>query len=336
MSALPALTKTYSARGNQLNASNTTALLVAQSTVFALKEHMKNAASGGTTSGSRHANSVWATKGSSDGTTANLAGSDLIAAHTNLVWSAGNHSWWWGENATCGYQVVIDCCVAASTSLAVVFAPIGTPFTGGDITTRPESTREFICGTTSTGAGTAVTFLTDVVTGNNNYTHYVTADDGQFWFLVSRSGGGIFTTCLGFQKSVGSTDPRAAFGIFSALNSSRGAMNYLSVFNSNTGAVSRQPNGLAVGTGGLTRGGSAAGSEYLGVGGTDANTGKYLAFPTDAFSLSASQYAWRGRIPDMCNVGLRPVGDSYPSTAAQERVVVGDCLLPFPGVVPIT
>ena len=201
MAVPPALTKTYSTRGNRPNAANSTALLVAQSTIFALIQHMKDTATGGTLSGTRHANSIWNCKGSSDGTSFNTSGTDLITAHTNLVWAAGSHSWWWGENVTCGYQVVIDLPSATSTSICLAFAPIRTPFTGGSLSARPTSTQEFLWGTGSTGAGTTVVFLSDVVTGNNNYTHYVTADDGQFWFLVSRSGGGIFIGCI--QRTTG-------------------------------------------------------------------------------------------------------------------------------------
>lgn len=335
MATLPSLVKTWHARGNRPNAANSTALLVAQSTIFALIQHLKDTATGGTTSGTRNAASVWVTKGSSDGTSFNTSGTDLITSHTNLVWASGNHSWWWGECTASGYQVVIDCGAAASTSLGLVFAPISTPFTGGSLAARPTSTQEFQWGTASTGAGTVATFLSDVVTGNSNYTHFITADDGQFWFLASRSGLGIFTTAAGFVKPTGSTDPRAVFVCGSALSSSRGAMSRAQLFDAGTGAMSRLPNGTGTAAGGFSPGGFAGGSNYLSVGGVDANSGKYLAFPVDAFSIASGQYAWRGRVPDLVSVGTRPVGDSYPSTAAQERVVVGDVLIPFPSVVPI-
>lgn len=336
MAVLPALTKTWSARGNRPNAANTTALLVAQSTIFALKEHMKDTATGGSTAGTRNANSVWVTKGSSDSATANTSGTDLIASHTNLVWSTGSHSWWWGENAQAGYQCVIACYGAASTSIGIAFAPISTPFTGGTVSARPTSTQEFMWGTASTGATTVATFLSDVVTGNNNYTHYITADDGQFWFLVSRAGLGIFSTCLGFVKPVGSSDTRAAYAVGSTLASARGSMGRSILFDSGNGAVSRTPNGTSVAVGGFEVKALAGGTHYLGTGTVDANSGKYLAFPVDAFSATAGQVAYRGRVVDFVAVGARPVGDSFPSTAAQERVVVGDVMLPFPSVVPIT
>lgn len=335
MAALPALIRTWSARGNRPNAANSSALLIAQSTIFALKEHMKDTAAGGSVGGTRNPASVWVTKGSSDGTTFDTSGTDLITSHTNLVWAAGNHSWWWGENVASGYQCVIACYGGTSSAIGLAFAPISTPFTGGSLTARPTSTQEFMWGTTTTGATVVATFLADVVTGNNNYTHYVTADDGQFWFLTSRSGLGIFTTVAGFAKPTGSSDPRAAFVIGSTSLSGRGAMGRSVIFDSGNGAVSRAPNGVATATGGLQVPGYAGGSHYLAVNGVDANTGKYLAFPVDAFSAAVGQAAYRGRFVDLVAVGTRPVGDSFPSTAAQERVVVGDTMLPFPTVVPI-
>lgn len=337
MAALPALTKTWYSRCNRPIASSASALLIAQSDIFAFKEHLKDTATGGTTGGgTRNAASAWVTKGSCDGTSFNTSGTDLIAAHTNLIWSSGgNRSWWWGECAALGYQIVVECGAAASTNLCVAAAPIATPFTGGSLTARPTSTQEFLWGTGSLGAGTTVAFLSDVVTGGTNYTHFICADDGQFWFLTSRAGTGIFSTCCGLVKTTGSTDPRAVYLVGTTLSSSRGAMSRSQLFDSNNGSMSRAPNGVGTHTGGFTTGGYAGGSNYLSAGGTDANTGKYLAFPVDAYSNAAAQYAWRGRVPDFASVGVRPVGDCYPSTAAPERVVVGDALIPCPGVAPI-
>lgn len=333
MATLPALSKTYSTRGNVPFAANSTALAVAQSLLYALKEHLKNTASGGSTSGSRHANSVWTTKGSSNGSSVSTAGVDHWSAHTSLSWASGgsNHSWWWGENATLGYQVVIDCVGGVSSSAVIAFAPIATPFTGGSLTNRPTSTQEFLWNTTSTG-DSPVTFAADVVTGNSNFTHFVTADDGQFHFLVSRSGGTVFSTAISLVKTTGSTDTRNVFAFGHSQTSTRGAPGHNVTFGSN-GCVGRLPNGTAISTGGLVKP-TAGGSEYLGVGGTDALSGKYLAFPCDVMSLAGGQYAWRGRVPDVYSVGLAAIGSSIPSAAAQERVVAGDFILPFPGVVP--
>lgn len=339
MAALPALSKVWYSRCNRPIASSASALLIAQSNVFALKEHLKDTATGGTTGGgTRNAGSAWVTKGSSDSVSFNTSGTDLITAHTNLVWanSGTAHSWWWGECAAAGYQVVVACANTSSSAVCVAMAPISTPFTGGSLTARPTSTQEFLWGTSSTGAATTVTMFTDLTLGGTNYTHFVAADDGQFWFLASRAGTGIFSLCIGFTKPTGSTDTRSAFIVGNTLASGRGAMGRSVIFDSSLSAVSRSPNGtVVVSSGGFSAVARAGGSDYLGAGSTDANSGKYLAFPTDAFCNLAGQYAWRGRVPDFAGVGTRPVGDCYPSTAAPERVVVGDVLLPCPGVAPI-
>lgn len=327
---IPALTRPWTSRRNRPDASTASALLIAQSRLFALKEHLKDTATGGTTSGTRNAASVWVTKGSCDGTTVNTSGTDLITSHTTWLWAAGAHSWWWAENAAVGYQIVIDTAGAASASVCIAFAPISTPFTGGNTTTRPTSTQEFLWGTGSTGAGTVAAWLSDVVTGGSNYTHFVTADDGQFWFLCSRAGTGIFSTVIGFQKPSGATDARAVYAIGNTLSSSRGAMSRAQIIDANTGAMSRSPNGVSTHTGGVGSFGYAGGSNYLGTGTTDANSGKYLSGPVDAWSIAGGQNAWRGRFVDLIAVGARPIGDGFPSVAAQERVVVGDFLLPFP------
>lgn len=337
MIPLPNLIRPWTVRGNRPDASTASALLIAQSRVWGMKEHMKDTATGGSLSATRNAASVWVTKGSCDGTTVNTSGTDLITTHTGLIWAAGAHTWWWGENTAAGYQCVIDTAGALSASLCIAFAPISTPFTGGSTTTRPTSTQEFLWGTGSTGAGTVATFLSDVVTGGSNYTHYVTADDGQFWFLVGRAGTGIFSTACAFLKTVDSTDTRAAFVIGSTLSSGRGAMSRAQIFDSNLGSSARSPNGTAIHTGGLTPLGYAGGSNYLGRGGVDANTGKYLSGPIDAWSNAASQDAYRGRFQDFAAVGIRPVGDPFfTAGGVQERVVVGDVLVPYPSITPIT
>jgi hypothetical protein len=224
MSTLPAISKTYSSRGNLPFGANGSTLQLMQSAAFNFIQHLKNTASGGSTSGSRNANSVWTVKGSCDGTTANNAGSDLIAARTNLLWgnSGAARSWWWAENTALGYQLVIDCLNGAQ-NIVIAAAPIAAPFAAGTTTTRPaNSASEFLWNTTSTG-DSSVQFLSDVATGNSNYTHFACADDGQFFFLVSRAGSGLFSTFVALQKTTGTSDTRNVFLLGHSIASSRGA-----------------------------------------------------------------------------------------------------------------
>lgn len=337
MAAIPAVSKTYSSRGNVPFAANASTLDLMQSAVFSLIQHLKNTASGGSTSGSRNANSVWTVKGSCDGTTANTSGTDLIAARTNLVWgnAGAARSWWWAENTALGYQIVIDC-LNPDQNLVIAAAPIAAPFTGGTTTARPSnSASEFLWNTTSIG-NSSVPFLQDVATGNSNYTHFACADDGQFLFLVSRSGLGVFTTFVALQKTTGTSDTRNVFLLGHAQSSGRGAPS-LAPMAFSTGCVGRNPNGVAVcAQGGLDRV-YPGGSEYHGSGGatTDAVTGKYNVAACSVWSSTAGQAAYRGILPDMYLVPNVTIGSSIPSAAAQTRLVAGDFILPFPGVVPI-
>lgn len=337
MATLPALSKTYSARGNTPFASSASALACSQSMLFNLMQHLLNTASGGSTSGSRHANSVWTVKGSSDGAgNFSTAGANLWAAYTNIIFaSAGsNHSWLWLENATLGYQMVIDC-ISNNTSCVFAITQSAQPFTGGSATARPSNaTYEVIAGTTSTGNSPS-TFISDQSAGTHQ-THYVTAEDGQFFFASSRTGSGIAQTFLALQKSVdgGAGDTHNVFWILHSSSSGRGAPGLAGVANATGGCVAREPDGTTP-TGGMLRP-YFGGYDVTGVSGggvTDALTGKYNAFPCSVASSSAGQTAYRGKIADMYHVGQANVGSSIPSAAAQERTIIGDFIIPMPGVV---
>lgn len=337
MASLPAVSKTMSSRGNVPFGANGSTLQLMQSAAFNLIQHLKDTASGGSTSGTRHANSVWTVKGSCDGTTANTAGSDLIAARTNLLWgnAGAARSWWWAENATLGYQIVIDCLNSAQ-NLVIAVAPIAAPFAGGTTTTRPVNlASEFLWNTTSTG-DSSTQFLADVETGNSNYTHFACADDGQFFFLVSRSGAGIFSTFVALQKTTGTSDTRNVFLLGHSVSSARGAPANNTMNGTSNGCVGRNPNGAAVCTAGGVDRVYAGGSDYYGAGIlTDAVSGKYNVSACSVWSATVGQAAYRGILPDLYSVPAVTVGSSIPSAAAQTRLVCGDFIIPFPGVVPI-
>lgn len=337
--ALPALTKTYSARGNVPFQDNTTALNLARSILFSLKEHMKNTLAGGTTSGSRHANSVWTVKYSCDGTTAGVAGDgiDRWASIANVIFANNGvaHSWFVLENTTLGYQVCIDCNNAAATNVGFVAAEIATPFTGGTTLTRPTATNEFQMGSTSTGPTVNFTFITDVTTGNFNWTHYITADDGQFFFLVSRTGLGLFPTFMSMQKTTNpqTGDTRNVFLMGQSLLTSRGTPQYTVIGKSALGCVGRNQNGSTNTTGGIQNSGTFGATDWPGANGIDALSGNYPSYPCHVASLG-TQDTYRGQLPDFYQIGQAPVGGSVPSTAAQERIIAGDFVVPFPGVNP--
>lgn len=335
MSAIPAVSKTYFARGNAPFAANGSILQLMQSAVFLLIENLRNTASSGATDGTRHGNSSWAIKGSCDSTA--TSSSDLIASRTNLVWANAGvaRSWWWAENATLGYQIVVDCLNPAA-NLVIAFAPISAPFSGGTTTARPVSSGEFLWNNTSTG-DSSVPFLSDTVTGNSNYAHFCCAEDGQFFFFVTRSGLGLATTFCALQKTAGTSDTRNVFALGHAQISGRGSPSRTIMGGQADGCVGRTPNGLAIASQGGVDRVFPGGYEFFGSGaaGTDAVTGKYNVAALPVWSAQAGQYAYRGILPDLYFVPAVTIGTSIPSTAAQTRVVLGDFIVPFPGIVPL-
>lgn len=335
---LPALSKTYSARGNAPLQDVSSSLNIGRSTLFSLKEHMKNTLATGVLAGSRNANSVWTVKGSSDGAGASgLDNVDRWAAITNLIWAANgtNHSWIVLENATLGYQVCIDCNSVTTTNVGLVATEIATPFTGGSATSRPTATNEWQWGSSSQGVTISATFLTDVTTGNFNWTNYITADDGSFFFICARTGLGLFPTFIALQKTAEAQvgDTRNVFWIGHSLNSARGAPSYSVVGTSAVGCTGKQVNGGVNTLGGIQNAGTFGATAIPGALGIDSISGNYPAFPCHIQTLSTTR-AYRGKIPDLYMIGTAPLGGSVPSTASQERVVVGDFVVPFPTVNP--
>jgi len=347
VATLPALVKTYSCRANVPFQGNATAKELAQSMIWSLKENLTGTLTGGSTSGARHANSLWTVKSSTNGGGVGALndGIDRWTAHTSLVWaaSASPHSWIILENATLGYQICIDCSSATTSVIGITVTEIGAPYIGGSFSgARPISTAgggltpgEFAMGTTGTGVGATFTFISDVVVLNFNWTHFITEVDGSFHFLSSRTGFDIFTTWMSLKKTVNNTvtDTRNIFIGGESSNGGRGVPTtaMLSTF---TGQHGLRPNGSHPGTsGGAQQAGNFANTSYPSNSGIDALSGNYLAFPVGVICVG-TQVAYRGEIPDLYSVGLATVGASIPSVAAQERVIAGNFIIPFPGVAP--
>lgn len=339
MAVLPSISKPYSTRGNVPFQANGSQLLLAQSLWFSLKEHMKNTLAGGTLAGTRHANSVWTMRYSCDGTTAGTAGDgvDRWLAHTNLIWanSGTAHSWCVLRNATLGIEVCIDCVTVSTTTLSLTATEVAQPFTGGSTTVRPDSVGyTFCCGNTSTTpASCQFTAMSDVSTGNQNWTHYTTADDGCFFFSSSRTGLTLFPTFVALQKTTGNhvTDTRNIFWIGHSVATTRGAPAATAVLDAATGCVGRCQNGTQFSTGGLRR--VTFGAASLSGVGVDEVSGDYLAFPLDVTSVSP-QFVKRGILPDFFFTSGGAPGASVPSAAAQNWVIMGDFIVPMYSVNP--
>lgn len=343
MAPLPALLKTYSTRGNEPFAANGTSLLLQQSKIYSLKQHLKNTAVGGTLAGTRHANSVWTVKSSSNGITMGTLndGIDRWTAHTDLLFAANAapHSWIILENATLGYQVAIDCNIASHLSVGFAATEIANPFTGGSVSTRPSSIGtigEFCAGVSAVGAAQNMAFHADPATGNFNYTHFTTSSDGQFFFLVSRTGGAMFSEYLSLIKSVNGrvADTRNVFFNADSVFGSRGTPRFTQLAQQYLGCTGRLPNGQAMtaSQGGIQKTGTFGNIDWPGLTGVDALTGNHLAFPLGVAATVATQPVYRGELPDLYAISTANVGASVPTTVAQERVIAGDFIVPCNGV----
>lgn len=339
MAALPAIALPLFSRGNKPYEDNSTQLNLARSVIFALIQNLIDTATGGTTSGTRHANSIAVVKGSSNSVSFSTAGVNHISARSNLVWAAVGvaHSWIWLELPTFGYQIVIDCITGVETTISIAATRIAVPFTGGSLTARPTSTEEFLWGTTSTGS-TAVSYLADTTTGGTNNTHFACTDDGQFKFMASRAGTGIVFLYIALVRTSGASsgDIRNVFWLGGASSSARGAPSKAMLETSVGGCIGRNPNGAAIqtqgGVGVLSAGGTSltgSGSGYT----TDAISGKWNSTPCAVWGAvsAGSQYAYRGMVPDLYTITTATIGASIPSAAAQTRIVVGDFIDSFPG-----
>lgn len=339
MSALPALTKTYSTRANVPFPDVTTTERVRQSQIFLLKAALMDQLATGTMNGSRNANSVWTCDHSCDGTTAGTPadgvdrwGGTFTPANIVRAGVGGAHSWIVLRNVTSGLYLCIDC---NDPNANLRIAVSKTSFSGGTTTSGPTATGEFLMGTTGTGASTVMAFISDSATGNINYAHMVAADDGRFFFLISRVGLGYFTCNIFLLPSDSArvADTNNWFAIGNATNSGRGSPNYNNLASA-SGCVSRAPNGTAVVSTGGAQVAQFGGTYYSGAYGVDALTGDYLADPLFVRSI-APQVAHRGVLPDIQMLGTATIGASIPNAAAQARIVAGDCVIPFTGTPPL-
>lgn len=333
--SIPSFTRNYWTQSNQPFASTTTAGAMFQSALFILKQSLINSASGGTTSGTRVSTSNWTVLGSSNSTTAALDATDRWTTYTNIV-QANNgtaHSWIVLRNSTLGYDLLLDANSSTTTTGRIAVAPSSTTFTGGSTTAGPTSTAEIDLLSTSTGASINAAIFPDTTTAGACYGHFITADNGEFLYLTSRSGLGIFTSFIGVQKTTGGdTDPNNLFIITDSVTTGRGSPRYSVMGVNAVNAISKSPSGSQVTTGGLSAnawGGAAYPTTY-GASGVSSN---FIVDPIRVRSL-VPQVAERGVLQDIYWIGNAIVGGSYPSTGAQTHVIAGDIVIPFPSVNP--
>lgn len=339
--SLPALTKAYFTRGNIPFPDTSTAALVSKSAIWNIKAALCDQSVSGSTGGTRNANSIWTVVSSSDSVTANatdLWGSTFNSAKIVQNNNGSAHSWCLLKNVTLGYQLLLDCNSSTTANFRFAAADLSSSlFTGGTTTSGPTAVYEFQPATVSPTAATNYAFISDATTGGANYLHMTVDDTGQFHILLSRSSNAKFTSYLSMVKTINNypTDARNCFLLATASNGTRGtpsigtAAGDLGYYLSCSG---RNPDSTIKNFGGIITPGWAGTAQTTVT--VDALTNSYLTEEAHVISLT-SQVAYRGKIPDLVSITNATIGASFPSAAAQDRIVAGNYVVPMNSVVPI-
>lgn len=326
-----ALTRTWYTRGNIPAPDTSTATLLAKSVIWCMKAALKDEISTGTLGpeGALPAGAKWTCAGSSDSATANMTGTDLWTASfdaTKIVRANGAvaHSWIVLQSpAALGpYYLLIDWNTASDQLLSIYASK--TAFTGGTITARPTSTTEW----TVLNAGT----FAENVTNGHRITKTMDAS-GNFFFHTSKNSAALFNSTF---WGLTATDLVAGelvpfFTAYQFSTGGRGAGTYSTLAALVTGRVADNSATMTAGGFGTWVFGATTFS-----GAQQANflTGAWDTMPIYMGTMAPTlKHGVRGIMPDVGVVGAPPVGGSDPTTSTQERMVVGDVLIPS-SVVP--
>lgn len=355
LSNLPALTRGYFTRANQpFGTNNTTQLLMESFWMWSLLTNMLNTNTAGTISAShtRHANSVWICRGSSDGSASSaissvgVAGTDRLSNGgvfnpalfvRNSMGSA--HSWILLENVNLNTECLINFSSSAA-NISVHFGHTGL-YTGGGTTTQcPQPTDiSKSVGLSQTAyensqGGQFALFYDYTLTGNTHWFHFTCADSGEFWVGGTRSGLGWFHNFMAFWKTTGGEATDTVFNRFVLCNTSEaagapGSMNSARL-NSAAACASVQTAGVQKSSGGLVLP-IAGGTLVTGLG-VEAQTAKYISSGIPVIE-TAPNITYRGVLPDLHATGTSPTGASIPLTT-QVRTQTGHLIVPFTDTAP--
>jgi len=336
--ALPALSKTYHAHANVPLADTSTLALAYKAAFWALKALLTNQSGiNGAQSGARSAQSVWTHAASCDGasvsTVTDLWGTAFDASKLVNNNSGSAHSWWRGTNGT--HDILIDL-NSSSNGVGRIGAAATGLFSAGSTTAGPTASADWYAGSTSNNSSsvTAAIFGDSALLGAKGFAHLVTnSADHSFQFHLSRAGAGIFSTFLAFQLTSSAADSYNRFLVLHNASSGRGAP---TMAGAGTAAQTsgRVRNNTAMKTAGGLTSFVSAGTALAGTHARDALSGEHWIDPVTVRDLTSSHVAKRGIMADWYTVGNAPVGCQMDGTV-QERLVIGDFLLPFPGVLPI-
>lgn len=349
MANLPAHSRNYFTRANvPFGANNTLQLILESFSVWVLQAMLRDIISTGSTGGTRHANSIWICRGSSDGvtggavTSVGVAGTDRWGGATfpgafirgN---NSTNHHWMLLENTTLGLELLLNMS-QTSSYLCFSVGPSGT-FSGGTVSACPApsptsaSVQAGQTGYSSNDGGQTNVFGDTTNLGNTWYAHLTIADNGEFVFATSRVGLGGFPLFLGLWKTTGQQiGDNLNWFVLSGNGAASGRCSpSQSRLESPVFAASRTPDGSQKSGGGLVH--FYCGGNMVAGRGVDSINATYNAIECRIIE-SAPQYTERGTLPDLFIIGDGPVGGSIPNGASQIRTVMGNLVVPFIGVVP--
>lgn len=194
-----ALSKPWYSDANYAAPDVTSSARVGASLIWSLKSFLKG------TIGTVDARGLWTVAGSSDAVTAAMDGVDrwgntFDASKLTYADSTGTRSWIVMQSpAAMGPQyLLIDYSGGADSGGGTCLRAFASsaPFTGGSVSARPTSTKEFQVSSTSSDR----TQMNDGSVANHGF-HYSCDASGSFWFLSSRSGIGIHHFMIALQKT---------------------------------------------------------------------------------------------------------------------------------------
>jgi hypothetical protein len=334
MATFDALSQGYSTRRNVPCADTTTALRVTQSKAFLVKQGLANLESGGTMSSyARPAASVFNHVASSDGSTVStvtdLWTSTFNAAKLVMAAPGAAHSWWCGQNAT--HQVLIDLDSASAANGRIALTPIAHPFNTGSATVSAAPTSagwEWNCMAHNEGAVAGALFSDTTISLTHNM-HFVAGDDGQFYFMFNRVGSAQgFSEFFWFGKATDAASATSFWFNSIALGTSTRGQPSIANVSAAASVYGRNTVGTLIGSGGLGPSPAYGGALIPASLGTDIRSGKYMAWKPEII-VPAPVFETLGTVSDFYFVSLAPIYSPIPSVAATQRLVAGDCVIPW-------
>lgn len=316
-----ALSRPWYSRGNVPASDTSTTALVAKSILWALKEALLDTLTGGTlgAEGALPGGGAWAVEGSSDSVAAGMDAVDRWGTWnaTKIVRASAGvaHSWivLKSPNAIGPRYLCIDYASASDQNAAFVFS--NNAFTGGSITARPTATKEWV----------ALSGQFAEASANVHRIHKAMDANGNFFFHVNRHSTAIFNFTL-WGVSVSDTLVGELCPFFSVAHYSTGGIGAGQIASLTClGRVSDDTaNTAGGGLGHVSWGGTAHSSIQSNVLG-----GGFDTMPVHVGTTAPTgKNGVRGLVPDVVAIGAASVGASEPTTGAQERMVVGNILVP--------